>query len=393
VSAHGVPEIGFAPPLIGAREIAEVVATLQSGWLSTGPRVHQFERAFAAYVGAPHAVALNSCTAALHLSLLAARVGPGDDVVTTPLTFCSTANVIVQTGATPRFADVDAGTWNLCPAAAADAMTSSTRALIPVHYAGRPVDVRAFRQIANRHGAVLIEDAAHCVEGSSRGAKIGVTGDLTCFSFYATKNLTTGEGGMLTTANDDWAAFARVASLHGMSRDAWARYANGGSPQYDVVMPGYKYNMMDLQAAIGLHQLASLDEHWRRRDAIWRRYDEALANLAITRPAPVAPGDRHARHLYTVLVDPGTGWSRDGLMAALRREGIATSIHFRALHLHSYYAERFNLRPGMFPVAEMVSERTLSLPLSAGMSDGDVERVVSALERILRRMPKHAHAG
>ena len=392
MSNQGLPEVGFAPPLIGAREIAEVVATLQSGWLSTGPRVHQFERAFAAYVGAPHAIAVNSCTAALHLSLLAAKVGPGDEVVTTPLTFCSTANVIVQVGATPRFADIDATSWNLCPAAAAEAMTSRTRALIPVHYAGRPVDVRAFRQLAHRRGAVLIEDAAHCIEGSSRGAKIGMTGDLTCFSFYATKNLTTGEGGMLTTANDDWAAFARMASLHGMSRDAWTRYSNSGSAQYDVVMPGYKYNMMDLQAAIGLHQLAGLDEHWRRRDAIWRRYDEALADFPVTRPAPVASGDRHARHLYTVLVDPESGWSRDALMAALRDEGIATSIHFRALHLHSYYAERFKLRPGMFPVAERVSARTLSLPLSAGMTEGDVDRVVSAFERILRRAPARAHA-
>lgn len=385
MSTHGVPDIGFAPPLIGAREIDEVVATLQSGWLSTGPRVHQFERAFADYVGAPHAIAVNSGTAALHLSLLAAGVGPGDDVVTTPLTFCATANVIVHVGATPRFADIDAATWNLSPSAAADAITPHTRALLPVHYAGRPVDVRAFRHLANRHGAVLIEDAAHCVEGWSGGAKIGVTGDLTCFSFYATKNLTTGEGGMLTTANPDWAAFARVASLHGMSRDAWTRSAKGGSPHYDVVMPGYKYNMMDLQAAIGLHQLASLDERWRRRDVIWRRYDEALADARVTRPAPVAPADRHARHLYTVLIDPESGWSRDALMAALRDEGIATSIHFRALHLHSYYAERFNLRPGMFPVAEMVSGRTLSLPLSAGMTDDAVDRVVAALERTLLR--------
>jgi dTDP-4-amino-4,6-dideoxygalactose transaminase len=377
--------VGFAPPSIGEAEVAEVVATLQSGWLTTGPRVAQFERAFAQYVGAPHAVALNSGTAALHLSLLAAGIGPGDDVLTTPLTFCATANVIVHAGATPRFADIDAMTWNLCPSAAAAAVTPQTRALLPVHYAGRPVDVAAFRQLADRIGAVVVEDAAHCVEGRSNGAKVGRTADLTCFSFYATKNLTTGEGGMLTTARDDWAAFARVASLHGMSCDAWARYAPDGSPHYDVAMPGYKYNMMDMQAAIGLHQLAAIDEHLRRREAIWQYYDDALADLPVTRPAPIGAGDTHARHLYTILVRPESGWTRDALMIALREQGISTSVHFRAVHLHSYYAQRFGLRPGMFPVAEMVSERTLSLPLSAAMTDADVECVVRALDRTLRR--------
>lgn len=376
-------EVGFAPPAIGRSEVAEVVATLESGWLSTGPRVLQFERAFAEYVGAAHAVAVNSGTAALHLSLLAAGVGAGDEVVTTPLTFCSTANVVVHVGATPRFADIDPATWNLSPVTAADAITPRTRALIPVHYAGRPAETSAFRRLAARHGAALIEDAAHCVEGRSDGVKIGVTADLTCFSFYATKNLTTGEGGMLTTAREDWAAFARVASLHGMSRNGWTR-STDGSPHYDVVMPGYKYNMMDLQAAIGLHQLASLEQRLQRREAIWRLYDEGLADLPLTRPAPVAPGDRHARHLYTVLVDPASGWTRDALVEALQREGISTSVHFKALHLHPYYAQRFHLRPGMFPVAESVAARTLSLPLSSGMTDEQVERVVSALRALLR---------
>jgi dTDP-4-amino-4,6-dideoxygalactose transaminase len=382
MTINQVPHVGFAPPAIGSGEVAEVVATLESGWLSTGPRVQQFERAFADYVGASHAVAVNSGTAALHLSLLAAGVGSADEVVTTPLTFCATANVVVHVGATPRFADIDPETWNLSPAAAAAAMTPRTRALVPVHYAGRPVDTAAFRQLAMQHGAVLIEDAAHCVEGRSAGAKIGTTGDITCFSFYATKNLTTGEGGMLTTARPDWASFARVASLHGMSRNGWVRSVDR-SPDYDVVMPGYKYNMMDLQAAIGLHQLASLEERLKRREAIWHFYDDALAALPVTRPAPVAAADRHARHLYTVLVDPGSGWTRDGLGQALQREGIATSVHFKALHLQPYYAQRFGLRPGMFPVAEMVSARTLSLPLSSAMTDGQVERVVSVLRALL----------
>ena len=379
------PTVSFSPPSIGASEVAEVVATLESGWLSTGPRVQQFERAFAEYVGAPFAIAVNSGTAALHLAVLAAGVGAGDEVVTTPLTFCATANVVVHAGATPRFADIDPHTWNVSPDAVADAISERTRALLPVHYAGRPADVRALRLLAERHQVALIEDAAHCIEGRTAGQKIGTTGDATCFSFYATKNLTTGEGGMLTTAREEWASYARVASLHGMTRNAWARTDGEKSPHYDVVLPGFKYNMMDLQAAIGLHQLARLDGQLRRREAIWRRYDEALADLPVTRPAAVPAGDVHARHLYTILIEPESGWTRDALMAALREAGIATSVHFRALHLQPFYAERFGLQPGMFPVAERVSAQTLSLPLSAAMTDGQAEQVAEVVRRTVLR--------
>jgi len=378
------PTVSFAPPSIGADEISEVVSALCSGWLSTGPRVHEFERRFADYIGVPHAVALNSGTAALHLALLATGVGPGDEVVTTPLTFCATANVIIHAGATPRFADIDPITWNLTPESAADAVRPTTRAVIPVHYAGRPVDVAGFRHLSSRAGLVLIEDAAHAVEAMSAGAKIGATGDVTCFSFYATKNLTTGEGGMFTTSSDEWAAFARIASLHGMSRDAWARYGANGLPHYDVVMPGFKYNMMDLQAAIGLHQLKSLDARLRRREAVWHEYDSAFADLPIQRPAPVAPDDVHARHLYTILVTPESGWTRDALADALRAEGISTSVHFRALHLHPYYAERYGLTRGMFPVAEMVSDCVLSLPLSAAMTDTQAAHVMATLRQLFK---------
>jgi dTDP-4-amino-4,6-dideoxygalactose transaminase len=384
-TARTAATVPFAPPSIGFDEIAEVIATLESGWLTTGPRVAAFEQAFADYVGAPHAIAVNSCTAALHLSLLASDIGVGDEVITTPLTFCATANTVVHTGATPVFADIDPLTFNLDPTSAADVVTPRSRAIIPVHYAGRPVDVTAFRALSHRHGLMLIEDAAHCVEGASAGRKIGNTADFTCFSFYATKNLTTGEGGMVTTRDPRAAEFMRTASLHGLSRDAWNRYAPGGSPQYDVVMAGYKYNMMDLQAAIGLHQLARIDALQARRAEIWARYDAALTGLPLRLPAPTAAGDVHARHLYTVLLDEiAAGISRDILQQRLAERGVSTSIHFRALHLHPFYRERFGFVRGMFPIAEAVSDTTLSLPLSPAMTDDTVDRVIEALHDILR---------
>ena len=377
--------VPFSPSTVGPDEIEEVIATLASGWLTTGPRVRRFEAEFAAYTGAPHAMAVNSCTAALHLSLLASGVGPGHEVVTTPLTFCATANVIVHTGATPVFADVDPSTWNLDPSAAADRITRATRVLLPVDYAGRPADLEVFEQLTRTHGLTLIEDAAHCVEGAIGGRKVGSIADFTCFSFYATKNLTTGEGGMVTARDEAAAAFIRTASLHGMSRDAWARYAPGGSPHYDVAMPGFKYNMMDLQAAIGLRQLARIGAMHARREAIAARYDDGLADLPLFRPAPPPAGTVHARHLYPVLVDTSAcGVSRDTLQQRMRAAGVDTSIHFRAVHLHSYYRDRFGFKRGMFPHAEAVSDSTLSLPLSPAMPDTDVDRVVEALHECLR---------
>jgi dTDP-4-amino-4,6-dideoxygalactose transaminase len=388
MAVETVATAGFAPPCLGQAEIDEVVATLQSGWLSTGPRVRRFEAAFADYVGVPHAIAVNSCTAALHLALLALDVGIGDEVITSPMTFCATANVVVHTGATPRFADIDPETWNLTPAVAAAALTPYTRVLLPVHYAGRAADLAGFRALATRHGLAVVDDAAHAVEAVSAGAKVGSAADITCFSFYATKNLTTGEGGMITTGSEAWAAFMRIASLHGISKDGWARYGPQASAQYDVLLPGYKYNMMDLQAAIGLHQLAALPAHLARREAVWRIYDALLADLPLTRPAAVTPGDVHARHLYTVLVEPDSGWTRDALAAHLAAHGIATSVHFRALHLQPYYQQRFGLRRGMFPVAERVSDAVLSLPLHAGMSDLQAETVAQAIRRAILGRPR-----
>lgn len=375
--------IPFSAPSIGDGEVDAVVSVLESGWLTTGPRVRELEAAIAAYTGARFAIALNSCTAALHLSLLAAGVGPGDEVITTPLTFCATANAIIHTGATPVFADIARDTMNLDPAAVEAAITDRTAAIIPVHFAGRPADMPALRALASRHALALIDDAAHALGAEIEGRRIGSIADLSCFSFHATKNLTTGEGGMVTTDSAEWADRIRVLALHGMSRDAWARYTRDGSPHYEVVAAGFKYNMMDIQAALGLQQLARFDALQQRRAHIWQRYDEALAGLPIHRPLWPEPRTVHARHLYTILVDRDEcGVARDELIAALRERGIGTSVHFRALHLHPFYATLGRTR-GAFPQAEYVSDRTLSLPLWADMPEDAVTRVVEALAELL----------
>ena len=382
--------VSFAPPDIGEAEMRAVLDVLQSGWLTTGPQVKAFEAAVAAYTGAEHAVAVNSGTAALHLSLLAAGIEAGREVITTPYTFCATINAIIHAGGTPVLADIDLTTLNLDPAAVEAAITPRTAAVLPVHFAGRPVALARLGGIARRHGLVVVDDAAHAFGAAAGDTRIGAATDVTAFSFHAVKNITTGEGGMVTTNRADWAERIRVMALHGMSRDAWARYAGRGAAQYEVVEAGFKYNMMDLQAAIGLQQLARVDAMQAHRRQLWHRYDEGLAELPLTRPAPVGRHDvgeavpTHAHHLYTVLVDHGLcGWTRDDLAAALRERGIATSVHFKALHLHRYYAERYGYRRGMFPNAEFVSDRTLSLPLSAGTDDADVDRVITVLRELV----------
>lgn len=378
------PFIEFSRPAIGPDEIRAAAEAMQSGWLSCGPRVKEFEAAFAAFVGARHGVAVNSCTAALHLSLLAAGVGPGDEVITTPLTFCATANAVLHTGATPVFADIDQVSMNIDPAAVRAAITPRTRAVLPVHFGGRPADMPTLQDLAREHDLALIDDAAHCVDATVGKDRVGTMGDFTCFSFYATKNLTTGEGGMITTASRDQAEWLRVACLQGMNKDAWARYSRSGGRLYDVVMAGFKCNMTDIQAAIGLQQLRRLPEMQARREEIWRQYDEAFADLPATRPAEPAPGTTHARHLYTLLVDPDvTGCTRDSLREALRERGIGTSVHFTALHLFSYYADRLGVARGMFPNAEFVSDRTLSLPFTAALSDEEVDRVIGSVRALI----------
>ncbi|MBI3942878.1 MAG: DegT/DnrJ/EryC1/StrS aminotransferase family protein, partial [Chloroflexi bacterium] len=295
----------FGAPLIGEEEIAEVVDTLRSGWLGTGPKVKRFEEGFRSYIGSEHAIAVNSCTAGLHLALNVLGIGPGDEVITTPITFAATANVIVHTGATPVFVDIDRQTQNIDPIQVERAITPRTRAILPVHMAGRPCDMDAILDIAQRHHLRVIEDAAHATEAWYQDRKIGTIGDITVFSFYVTKNICTGEGGMITTNRADWAEEMRLKSLHGISKDAWKRYSSTGFQPYETEFPGYKYNMMDIQAALGIHQLARIAKNLKIREQYWEIYDQALAGFpGIILPSDrLDPGSLHARHLYTLLLD------------------------------------------------------------------------------------------
>jgi len=375
----------FGAPLIGEEEKAAVLDCLNTGWIGTGPKVRRFEQEFGEYIGIEHARALNSCTAALHLSLLATGIGPGDEVITTALTFCATVNTILHAGARPVLVDVDPATQNIDPAAVEAALTPRTRAIIPVHFAGRPCDMDGLVNLSRAHDLRIIEDCAHAVETTIRGRHAGTFGDAGCFSFYATKNLTTGEGGMVTTSRADHAERVQVLGLHGLTKDAWKRFSDEGYRHYEAVDAGFKYNMMDLQAALGIQQLRRLESNWLRREEIWNRYQEAFRELPIGVPTPAEADTRHAYHLYTILVDPDrTGITRDELLAAMTRENVGVGVHYRSVPTHPVYRERFGWRPEDYPNAHRIGEQTVSLPLSARLSDADVADVIRAVRRVLR---------
>jgi len=381
-----LPFLTFGAPNLHQTEIDEVIDSLRSGWIGTGPKVARFEEAIATYKGVPteNVAALNSCTAALHVSMIAAGLGPGDEVITTALTFSATANAIIHSGATPVLADVDAATMNIDPASIAERITSRTRAIVPVHFAGRPCDMDAIMAIAERHDLEVIEDCAHAIETEYKGRKAGTFGAFGCFSFYVTKNVTTGEGGAVIARDPDAIGRIKVLSLHGMSRDAWHRFSDAGYKHYYVTEAGFKYNMMDLQAAIGIHQLRRVEANWQRRREIWRRYRSELAALPIGLPAPEPADGRHAYHLFPLLIDlERAGLSRDAFLQGMTDAGIGVGVHYQSLAVHPYYQERFGWRPEEQPNAWRIGRQTVSIPLSPGLSDEDVGRVVGTVRDLV----------
>ncbi len=384
----------FGAPRIEQAEIEEVVDSLTSGWLGTGPKVARFERAFAAYKGVRHVAALNSCTAALHVSILAAGLQPGDEIITTPLTFCATINAIVHAGAVPVLADVDPQTMNIDPNEIERRLTPRTRAILPVHFAGRPCDMDAIGDIARRQNLTLIEDCAHAVEAEYRGRKTGTFGDFGCFSFYATKNVVTGEGGMVITRRKEDAARVSMLGLHGLSRDAWQRFSADGYRHYEVVACGFKYNMTDLQAALGIHQLARVEDNWARRAEIWRAYNEGLCGLPIHLPPAADAHTRHGYHLYTILIDPlQCNTSRDAFLNAMTARGIGVGVHYLSVPEHSYYQRAMGWKPEQYPNAMRIGRQTVSLPLSARLTDDDVADVVHAATNTLAGLSGTNHSA
>lgn len=374
----------FGAPLIEQPEIDEVVATLRSGWIGTGPKVARFERMFSEYKGCAHAIAVSSCTAALHLSMLALGIGPGDEVIVPTMTFGATANAVIHAGARPVFADCERHTMNVDPEDIRRKITPRTRAIVPVHFAGRPCDMDAIMAIAKEHDLKVVEDCAHAVEAEYHGRKAGTFGDLGCFSFYVTKNIITGEGGMVITENEDYAGKIKILALHGMSKDAWKRFSDEGYKHYQYVYCGYKYNMTDIQASLGIHQLPRVDRYWERRREIWEHYNEALKDLPVFTPAPVEENTRHAYHLYTLLLDTDNlKMTRDRFLEEMTRRNIGVGVHYIALHLHPYFQNEFGYKKGDFPNAEWISERTVSIPLSARISEVDKNRVGQAIKEVL----------
>jgi dTDP-4-amino-4,6-dideoxygalactose transaminase len=387
--------VPFHRPSIGREEIDEVVRTLESGWITTGPRTAEFERDFRAYVGVPAALAVNSCTAAMHLALAALKIGPGDEVITTPLTFCATVNVILHVGATPVLADVGPD-GNIDPASVQERVTERTRAIIPVHLGGLPVEMDSIWDIARRHRLHVIEDCAHAVGAQYKGWPIGagnpargLYSDASAFSFYATKNLTTGEGGMVTTHDERFAEDLKVLCLHGISKDAWNRYTDKGNWFYEVLEPGFKYNLSDIQSAIGIHQLRKLDGFIEQRRRYAQLYNELLGDVAEVETPPDRADCRHAWHLYTLRLNlDKLDINRDEFINALRDKGVGTSVHFIPIALHPYFSRFMADGANHCPRALELYPRLISLPLYPGMEEEQVVHTAQAVKELARTCRK-----
>ena len=370
----------YYQPLIGEDEVKEVVDTLESGWLTMGPKTIEFEKLIAEYTGVKHAIAVNSCTAALHLSLIALGIGRSDEVITTPYTFASTGNVIVHIGARPIFVDIKRDTYNIDTEKIKEAITPKTKAIIPVHYAGQPCDMKAIMEIAEDYNLFVVEDAAHAIGAEYENKKIGTFSTTTCFSFYATKNMTTGEGGAITTNDDELGDKLRVLRLHGISKDAWKRYSEKGNWYYEIEDCGWKYNMTDMQAALGMHQIKKLDKFVEVR----RRYTEIYNSELKKVDEIITPYEKsnvkHVYHLYPILLK---GYNRNDFIEKMYKQGIGCSVHFIPLHLHPFYKETFGFKEGDFPNAEWAYKREVSLPLYPKMKEGDLKYVIENIDNVL----------
>jgi dTDP-4-amino-4,6-dideoxygalactose transaminase len=376
----------FAMPDIGEAEIESVVETLRSGWLTTGPKVRRFEEDFAEYVGCQHAVAVNSATAALHLALGAVGIQEGDEVLVPTMTFAATAEVVLYFKAKPVLVDCREDTFNIDPDRIEKSITAKTKAIIPVHIAGQACDMDRILEIASHDDLRVIEDAAHALPSRFQDKMIGTVGDITCFSFYATKTITTGEGGMATTESLEWADRMRIMGLHGISKDAWKRYTAEGSWYYEILYPGFKYNLTDIAAAIGLEQLKKCTHFWEVRQRYAALYNEGFQDVPAIITPYVAPNIQHAWHLYIIQLDlEQLRIGRNEFIALLKQENIGTSVHFIPLHLHPYYRNTFKYRPEDFPTASAVFERIISLPIYPRMTEADVQRVIDTVGKIARQ--------
>ncbi len=381
--------ITFGRPAISNEEINEVIDTLKSGWIGTGPKTRKFEGNFAEYKQAQHAVALNSCTSALHLSLLALNLKAGDEVITTPMTFCATANAILNANAKPIFVDCNPYTLNIDPNKISAALTKRTKAILPVHFAGRPCDMDTIVSIAKKHKLAIVEDCAHAIETQWNNQAAGTFGDFGCFSFYVTKNLTTGDGGMVLCKRQKDADLIRILSTQGLDKNAYNRYREKEFHHYQVVTRGYKANMTDIEASLGLHQLARIEENHARREIIWNQYQKAFRELPIIQQSPLEKGSRHAYHLYTVQLNLSElNATRDKICKALEAENIGIGIHYLSLHLQPYMKKMFGFKAKDFENAHLVSQRILSLPLSPDLSDTEVNSIVTGFTKVLQYYAK-----
>ena len=378
--------IPLCRPWIGEAEIEAVAEVLTSGWLSTGPKTAEFERRFAEYIGVKHALAVSSCTAGLHLALVAAGIGSSDEVITTPYTFTATSEAIAYTGARPVFADIDARTLNILPEDIEKRVTKATKAIIPVDIAGLPCEQESIIQIANRHNLCIIDDAAHAVSAEYKGVKIGAIADMSSFSFYATKNLTTAEGGMVTTDNDDFADKIRLIRSHARDKDAWARQQSQNRWYYDVIAQGYKYNMSDIQSALGLCQLAKIEKQYERRRKVVDKYNEAFKEMPeIVIPKDIEDG-KHAWHLYIIQLNAERlNITRDEFINAMLEENVECGVHYIPLHFHTFYQQKYGYKRGDFPNAEKAYERVVTLPLHPNLTEDDADDVIEAVKKVISR--------